>query len=90
MWRGHGGGDGAVLGARSAHFSAEKGLMSGKGGPSSSRTVVAELQLAQPSLGKMAVKEPAQPFWCYIPRLAAPEAGGPDHFCSDDARRDAP
>ena len=32
---------------------------------------VAALQLAQPSLGKMAVKEPAQPFWCYIPRLAA-------------------
>ena len=31
---------------------------------------VAALQLAQPSLGKMAVKEPAQPFWCYIPRLA--------------------
>ena len=32
---------------------------------------VAALQLAQPSLGKMAVKEPAQPFWCHIPRLAA-------------------
>ena len=31
---------------------------------------VAALQLAQPSLGKMAVKEPAQPFWCHIPRLA--------------------
>ena len=31
---------------------------------------VAALQLAQPSLGEMAVKEPAQPFWCYIPRLA--------------------
>ena len=40
MWRGHGGGDGAVLGARSAHCSAEKGLMSGKSGASSSRTVV--------------------------------------------------
>ncbi len=26
--------------------------------------------LAQPSLGKMAVKEPAQPFWCHTPRLA--------------------
>ena len=39
MWRGHGGGDGAVLGARSAHFSAEKGVMSGICGPSSSRTV---------------------------------------------------
>ena len=39
MWRGHGGGDGAVLGARSAHCSAEKGLMSGKSGTSSSRTV---------------------------------------------------
>ena len=34
---------------------------------------VAALQLAQPSLGKMAVKEPAQPFWCYIPRLALRE-----------------
>ena len=32
---------------------------------------VAALQLAQPSLGKMAVKEPAQPFWCHIPRLAS-------------------
>ena len=32
---------------------------------------VAALQLAQPSLGKMAVKEPAQPFWCYIPRFAS-------------------
>ena len=31
---------------------------------------MAALQLAQPSLGKMAVKEPAQPFWCHIPRLA--------------------
>ena len=31
---------------------------------------MAALQLAQPSLGKMAVKEPAQPFWWYIPRLA--------------------
>ena len=31
---------------------------------------VAALQLAQPSLGKMAVEEPAQPFWCHIPRLA--------------------
>ena len=40
MWRGHGGGDGAVLGARSAHCSAEKGLMSGVFGPSSSRTVL--------------------------------------------------
>ena len=39
MWRGHGGGDGAVLGARSAHCSAEKGVMSGVFGPSSSRTV---------------------------------------------------
>ena len=39
MWRGHGGGDGAVLGARSAHCSAEKGLISGKSGTSSSRTV---------------------------------------------------
>ena len=44
MWRGHGGGDGAVLGARSAHFSAEKGLMSGICGPSSSRTVLSPLQ----------------------------------------------
>ena len=35
-----------------------------------SRFEVAALQLAQPSLGKMAVKEPAQPFWCHIPRLA--------------------
>ena len=33
---------------------------------------MAALQLAQPSLGKMAVKEPAQPFWCHIPRLAIP------------------
>ena len=36
---------------------------------------VAALQLAQPSLGKMAVKEPAQPFYLerwYIPRLASP------------------
>lgn len=41
MWRGHGGGDGAVLGARSAHCSAEKGVMSGVFGPSSSRTVSA-------------------------------------------------
>ena len=32
---------------------------------------VAALQLAQPSLGKMAVKEPAQPFWCHIPRLVS-------------------
>ena len=41
MWRGHGGGDGAVLGARSAHCSAEKGLMSGVNGPRPSRTVTA-------------------------------------------------
>ena len=39
MWRGHGGGDGAVLGARSAHCSAEKGAMSGVNGPRPSRTV---------------------------------------------------
>ena len=39
MWRGHGGGDGAVLGARSAHCSAEKGLISGVNGPRPSRTV---------------------------------------------------
>ena len=43
MWRGHGGGDGAVLGARSAHCSAEKGVMSGVFGPSSSRTVAREV-----------------------------------------------
>ena len=54
MWRGHGGGDGAVLGARSAHCSAEKGLMSGKGGPSSSRTVQAGLtvMIASTSTGE--------------------------------------
>ena len=38
---------------------------------------VAALQLAQPSLGKMAVKEPAQPFWCHIPRLALTMSGVP-------------
>ena len=37
---------------------------------------LAALQLAQPSLGKMAVKEPAQPFWCHIPRLAGCDPGG--------------
>lgn len=51
MWRGHGGGDGAVLGARSAHFSAEKGLMSGICGPSSSRTVDHQLGVGRGDLG---------------------------------------
>ena len=39
---------------------------------------MAALQLAQPSLGKMAVKEPAQPFWCHIPRLAYRSEGEED------------
>ena len=43
---------------------------------------VAALQLAQPSLGKMAVKEPAQPFWCHIPRLAPSVAVAPRLFAS--------
>jgi len=49
---------------------------------------VAALQLAQPSLGKMAVKEPAQPFWCHIPRLAGTPT--PRRFSSFHSLRKEP
>ena len=74
MWRGHGGGDGAVLGVRSAHCSAEKGVMSGVFGPSSSRTVAhasaREMEKRQPNERELANETPTKINHANLPWLA--------------------